>query len=113
MSKTFTGSLAAGLSGVIAALAVGAGSAAATPDLSPAVNTTCTYSQVISAMESQDPAAAAQFSASPMSQSYLHRFLDAPPPQRQQMATMLAAIPGNQQYFALLEQVFNTCQNYQ
>jgi hypothetical protein len=60
----------------------------------PMVNTTCNHPQVMSALNAQDPAAAAKFSASPMSQSYLHRFLDAPPDQR------------------LLQQVFSTCNNY-
>jgi hemophore-related protein len=47
-----------------------------------------------------------------MSQSYLHQFLDAPPDQRQQMANMVASMPGNQQYFGLLQQVFSSCNNY-
>ena len=90
----------------------GAGIASAEPDLSPIVNTTCSYPQVMSALNAQDPAAAAQFNASPESQSYLQQFLGAPRDQRQQMAGMIASAPGNQPYFELLRQVFTSCNNY-
>ncbi|KUH80941.1 hypothetical protein AU186_07875 [Mycobacterium sp. GA-1999] len=93
-------------------LIAGAGVASATPDLGPIINTTCSYPQVISALEAADPAAAAQFKANPMSVSGVQQFLAAPRDQREQMAQMVAGTPGNEQYFGLIQQVANTCSNY-
>jgi hemophore-related protein len=103
--------LAVAVGGAALALSAGAGLASAQPD-DPAVNTTCTYPQVISALNAQDPAAAAQFNQSPMAQSALRRFLAAPPPQRQQMLQQLQANPMGAQYYGTLEQVAQTCNNY-
>ena len=94
------------------ALSIGAGVASADPDLSPMVNTTCSYPQVMAALNAQDPAAAAQFSASPVATSSLRRFLASPPNQRMAMAQQIAGAPGAQQYFALIQQVVATCNNY-
>lgn len=116
MIDVFWGRMATALSMAIGGLAVfvtaGAGIASAEPDLGPIVNTTCSYPQVMSALNAEDPAAASQFNASPMSQSYLQQFLAAPPASRQVMAGMIANQPGNQQYFGLLQTVFTTCSNY-
>jgi hemophore-related protein len=100
--------LAVAVGGLALSLTAGAGVASADPDLGPIVNTTCTYSQAVSALNAQDPAAAAQFNASPPTQSYLRQFLASPPSQRQQ----IAGSPGAEEYFGLLQQVFNTCKNY-
>lgn len=93
-------------------LTAGAGVASADPDLGPMVNTTCSYPQVVSALNAQDPSAAAAFNASPRMQSGLRKFLTAPPDQRQQMAQRMASAQATQPYFGLLQQVFNTCNNY-
>jgi hemophore-related protein len=100
------------VAGLLVALAAGAGIASAEPDLGPMVNTTCSYPQVMSALNAEDPASASQFNASPMSQTYLQQFLASPPAQRQWMAGIVANQPGNQQYFGLLTTVFTTCNNY-
>jgi hypothetical protein len=63
--------LAVAVGGLALSLTVGAGVASADPDLGPIVNTTCSYPQVMAALNAQDPAAAAQFNASPMAQSAL------------------------------------------
>jgi hemophore-related protein len=104
--------LAVAVGGLALSLTAGAGVASADPDLGPIVNTTCTYSQAVSALNAQDPAAAAQFNASPPTQSYLRQFLASPPSQRQAMAQQIAGSPGAEEYFGLLQQVFNTCKNY-
>jgi hemophore-related protein len=90
----------------------GAGIASADRDLSPFVNTTCNYGQVISALQAADPEAAAQFNSSPESVSFLRQFLASPPSQRQQMAEMLASQPGADEQFGLVQRVFGTCNNY-
>jgi hemophore-related protein len=104
--------LAVGVCGLALSLTAGSGPAYADPDLSPFVNTTCNYGQVISALQAADPQAAAQFNSSPQSASFLRQFLAAPPSQRQQMAQMLASQPGADQQFGLVQRVFSTCNNY-
>lgn len=104
--------LGVGVCGLAMSLTAGAGLAAADRDLSPFVNTTCNYGQVMSALRATDPQAAAQFTSSPESVSFLRQFLASPPSQRQQMAQMLAGQPGADQQFGLVQQVFSTCNNY-
>ncbi len=99
------------LGGLVLAVAAGTGVASAAPDVGPMVNTTCSYPQVMSALEAADPAAASQFNASG-SGAYLQQFLASPPPQRQFMAQMVASQPANQPYIGLLNQVFTTCNNF-
>ncbi|WP_326545270.1 hemophore-related protein [Mycolicibacterium sp. ND9-15] len=109
--KSFTG-LAAAAGGLVLSLTAGLGVASAAPDLGPIINTTCSYPQVMSALNATDPAVAAQFNASPMSVSAVQQFLAAPPNERQQMAQMIAGTPGNEQYFGLIEQVFTRCNSF-
>jgi hemophore-related protein len=90
----------------------GAGVASADPDLGPIVNTTCSYSQAVSALNAQDPAAAAEFNASPPTQAFLRRFLAAPHNQRLQMAQQVQSTPGAEQYFGVMQEVFSSCNNY-
>ncbi|RAU98380.1 hemophore-related protein [Mycobacterium colombiense] len=103
---------AVGVCGLALSLTAGAGLASADRDLSPFVNTTCNYGQVMSALQAADPQAAEQFNASPESGSFLRQFLAAPPSQRQQMAQMLASQPGADEQFGLVQRVFATCNNY-
>ncbi|GFG95664.1 hemophore-related protein [Mycobacterium timonense] len=103
---------AVGACGMALASTAGAGIASADRDLSPFVNTTCNYGQVISALQAADPEAAAQFNSSPESVSFLRQFLASPPSQRQQMAEMLASQPGADEQFGLVQRVFGTCNNY-
>ena len=104
--------LAVAVGGLALSLTAGAGVASAGPDLGAAINTTCSYSQVVSAMNAQDPAAAAQFNASPLAQSYLRQFLASPPPQRQQLAQQALAVPGAGQQVGLVLSLAGTCNNY-
>lgn len=105
-------SLAVGACGLALSLTAGSGLASADRDLSPFVNTTCSYDQVQSALQAADPQAAAQFNSSPESVSFLRQFLASPPSQRQRMAQMLASQPQADQQFGLVLRVFSTCNNY-
>jgi len=103
--------------GVLALLlTAGARVASADPDLSPAFNTTCSYSQVVSALNAELPAAAAQLNASPTAQAALRGFLDSSPDQRRQIAEELESKPGAQPYVqqfgGYVVQIANTCNNY-
>ncbi len=108
--------LAAAVAGLGLSLTAGA-SASADPDLGPVINTTCSYSQVVSALNAQTPAAAAQLNGSPSAQAALRGFLDSSPDQRQQIVQELQGkYPQTQQYIPLYAgfavQVANTCHNY-
>lgn len=78
----------------------------------PAVNTTCSYSQVVAAINSQSPDAAAQFNASPVAQSFLQNFLAAPAPQREQMIEQAQGVPEAAQYVSLFGPLARICNNY-
>jgi hemophore-related protein len=104
--------LAVAVGGLALSLSAGAGVASADPNLGPIVNTTCTYPQVMSAMNALDPQAAAAFNSSPANGAVLGQFLASSPNQRLRTAQMLQSSPVAQQYFGLIEQVANTCNNY-
>ena len=112
MVKLSLTKLAVAVGGLALSLTAGAGVASAGPDLGPAINTTCSYQQVVSALNAQDPGAAAQFNESPVAQSYLRQFLASPPAQRQQLAQQALAVPGAQQQVGLVMQLASSCNNY-
>jgi hemophore-related protein len=66
----------------------------------------------MSALNAQDRGAAAQFSASPANESFLRQFLASPANQRLRTAQLMQSTPGAQENFGLIQQVFNTCNNY-
>lgn len=98
--------------GLALSLTAGVGVASAAPDLGPLVNTTCSYSQVMAALNAQSPDLAQQLSASPMAQGMLQRFLASPPDQRQQYVQQAQNTPLGQQYGGSILQIANTCNNY-
>ena len=109
--------LAAAIGGLALSFTAGASVAYADPDLGPVINTTCNYSQVVSALNAQTPAAAAQLNGSPSAQAALRGFLDSSPDQRQQILQELEGkYPQTQQYLPLYAgyavQVATTCNNY-
>ena len=96
--------------GLCSAAAIGV--ASADPDVSSLVNTTCSYPQVVSALNAQAPDLASQLNASPFAQSSLQRFLASPPDQRQQMISEVQGTRFGQRYEGALLQVAGTCNNY-
>jgi hemophore-related protein len=98
--------------GLALALSAGAGIASAQPDVSAVVNTTCTYDQVIAALNDHSPADAAEFTGSPVAVGWLHSFLGSPPDQREQMLQQVQNIPATAPYTGLVLQVANTCNKY-
>ena len=72
----------------------GIGLASAQPDLSPLINTTCSYPQIAAALNAQAPDLAQQLNDHPQAQAKLKQFLAMPIDQRQQMVQqVLAAHP--------------------
>jgi hemophore-related protein len=104
--------LAAAVGALGLSLVAGAGIASADPGLDAAINTTCSYPQVVGALNAQSPAAAAKFNSSPMAQGWLRSFLASPPPQRAQMAQQAEGMPGAAQYIGLIGQIATTCNNF-
>jgi hemophore-related protein len=112
MVKLTSTRLSVAVGSVALALTGGAAVASADPGLDAVINTTCSYPQAVAALNAQSPEAAQQFVAAPAAQSWLRTFLASPVGQRQQMAQQAQALPGAQQYFGLVVQVANTCNNY-
>jgi hemophore-related protein len=104
--------LAAAAGGLALSVLAGAGIASADPDMGAAINTTCSYPQVVAALNAQSPAAAAKFQNSHMAQGWLQQFLASPPAERQSMAVQAQGFPGAAQYFPLINQVAGTCNNF-
>jgi hemophore-related protein len=89
-----------------------AGVASADPALDPIVNTTCSYEQVIAAVSAQNPLAGSMFSSSPQQQAGLRQFLASPPSERQRTAEAIRNAPENRPYLPIIQQAFNTCNNF-
>jgi hemophore-related protein len=104
--------LAVGVGGFALSLAAAAGVASATPDLGPAVNTTCSYPQLVSALNAQSPETGAAFNQSPVLRAGLQQFIASGPVQRQQIAEQIAAAPWAQPYLGAIQGAFNTCNNF-
>ena len=105
-------SLAVAGGGLALSLLAGAGIASADPAIDSAINTTCSYPQVVAALNAQSPAAAAKFNRSPMAQGWLRNFIASPPPQRAAMAQEAEGMPGAAQYIGLIGQIAVTCNNF-
>ncbi|WP_082696641.1 hemophore-related protein [Mycobacterium sp. IS-1590] len=112
MIKVALTRLAVGVGGLALTLAAGAGVASASPNLGPAVNTTCSYPQLVSALNAQSPEASAAFAKAPALQAGLRTFLASPPVQRERIAAQIAGAPWAQPYLGSIEAAFNTCQNF-
>ncbi|OBH56126.1 hemophore-related protein [Mycobacterium sp. E2479] len=93
-----------------AAVALSAAAGVASAD--PVTDTTCNYGQVMAALNATDPATAAQFNQSPVAQSYLHKFLAAPPAKRVQMEQEIQAMPQAAAFMGTIQQVAQVCNNY-
>jgi hemophore-related protein len=111
VTPSFT-KLAAAVGGLTLSLVAGAGIASADPAIDSAVNTTCSYPQVVAALNAQSPADAAKFNSSAMAQGWLRSFLASPPPQRAQMAQQAQGMPGAAKYIGLIGQLATSCNNY-
>lgn len=112
MIKLSLSALAVAVGSLALPLAAGTGVASAAPDLSAAVNTTCTYPQLVSALNAQDPQAGAAFNQSPRLKTGLQVFLASGPEKRQEIAQQMLAAPAFGPYLPTIEQAFSTCNNF-
>jgi hemophore-related protein len=102
----------AAAAGMALSLGIGTGIASAQPDVSTVVNTTCSYDQVIAALNAHSPGSAAEFTGNPVAVAWLNQFLASPVGQRRQMIQQVQSIPAAAPYTGLVLQVANTCNNY-
>ncbi len=107
-----TTKLVAAFGGLALALVAGVGTASAQPDTSVIVNSTCTYPQVMAALNDQSPDLANQLSETPAATAWLKGLIAAGPEQRRVMVAQAQAMPGVGQYTPVIMQVAGTCNNY-
>jgi hemophore-related protein len=102
--------LVAAAGGLALSLTVGAGTASAEPDLTPLLNSTCTYDQVVAAMNQNDPELAATILNNPLAVGWLNSLIAAGPDQRRTMYEQAEArFPVNAPRILTLA---STCQNF-
>jgi hemophore-related protein len=104
--------LVVAFAGLALSLSAGAGIASATPDASAIVNSTCTYPQVMAALNDQSPETANELNANPLAVGWLQGLVAAPPDQRAQMVQQVQGSPALQPYMPVIYQVASTCNNY-
>ncbi len=104
--------LIVGSGALLLSLVNGGGIASAAPDVSAIVNSTCSYPQVMAALNAQSPDVANQISASPVATGWLQNLVASPPRQRQVMVAQVQFNPAFQPYTGLIAQVADTCNNY-
>jgi hemophore-related protein len=66
----------------------------------------------MAALNATDPATAEQFNQSPVAQSYLRKFLAAPPAKRVQMEQEIQGMPQAAGFMGTIQQVATVCNNY-
>ena len=108
----FTTKVAAALGGLVLAVMAGSGIASAAPGDSVIVNSTCTYPQVMSALNAEDPVAADALATNPMANAFLQDLVNTPPSGRQVKIDKVRAYPAAARFSGLIFEVANTCSKY-
>jgi hemophore-related protein len=98
--------------GLVLSLGAGTGIASAQPDVSAIVNSTCTYPQIMAALNDQNPAAASELNGNLLSVLWLQRLVASPPDQRAEMIQQVQDDPTLQQYIPVIFQVAGSCNRY-
>jgi len=94
----------------VAASCLTVGSGVASAD--PLIDTTCTYPQVIAALNVQNPDLAQKIGGNGIARSMLTSFLSQPPAQRATTIENFKRTSWGQQYFVPLAAVAGTCNNF-
>jgi hemophore-related protein len=100
--------LATAVGGLAVSFAAGTGVASA----DPIVDTTCTYPQVMAALNTENPALAQKFNANPLAAAMLSNFLSSPPGERVQLVQEYQSTSWGQKYFGAMASIAGTCNNY-
>ncbi|OBB00388.1 hypothetical protein A5662_14640 [Mycobacteriaceae bacterium 1482268.1] len=114
MNKLGLTTLGVAVGGLALSLTAGVGVASAAPDLGPAVNSTCNYTQFVAALNAQNPTYGATLDSSPQIKADLQTFLLEQPasPRRQTFATNVSKNPAFQAYLPILRTAFDTCGSF-
>jgi hemophore-related protein len=104
--------LVAAAGGVALSLIAATGVASALPDIDPIINSTCTYPQVIAALNATDPDLAGRFAASPLANAWLQSLINAPADQRRSMVEQAQTFRGVPEATPTIVTVAQTCNNY-
>lgn len=112
MLKVSRTKLAVVIGGMALSVPMSVGIASAQPDLGPVINTTCSYDQVMAAMNAERPDLAAQFNAQPMALGMLRSFMNSGPVERQNTVNQISAYPGAASYLGATLQLAGSCNNY-
>ncbi|HJT95008.1 MAG TPA: hemophore-related protein [Mycobacterium sp.] len=107
-----TTKLVAAVGGLGLAFTTGIGIASAEPDVTPIINSTCTYPQVMAALNAQSPELAGQLSETPLATAWLQQLIASPPDGRRAMVAQAQRVPAVQQYTPVIIQVANTCNGF-
>lgn len=102
--------IVAAAGGLALTFTAGMATASAEPDLTPLLNSTCTYDQVVAAMNQNEPELAATILPNPLAVGFLHNLINAGPDQRRTMYEQAEArYPINAPKILTLA---STCQNF-
>jgi hemophore-related protein len=96
--------------GLALALSAGTGVASADPDLTPLLTSTCTYDQVVAAMNQTEPELASIILPNPLATGFLRQLIAAGPEQRRSMYEQ-----AQQRYPVNAPKILSlasTCQNF-
>jgi hemophore-related protein len=104
-------SLIVAIGGLAVSLSAGAGVASADP-VDVLINSNCTYSQAVAAINATDPAVAAQFNTNPMAQQVLRQFVAKSPAQRRADVASVQGTPAWNMYAGPILQAASTCSNF-
>jgi hemophore-related protein len=105
-----TSRMIAAAGGLALSMIAGTGIASADTDITPLLNSTCTYEQVVADMNATEPDLAATILNNPMAVGFLHSLINAGPEQRRTMYEQAEArFPVNAPKIVT---VASTCQNY-
>ncbi len=94
------------------ALFAGAGIASAQPDIEAIVNSTCSYPQVVAALNVEAPQMAGELTSNPMASGWLQNLVASPPSKRRVLIAQVQGYPEVQQYTSTINSVAHTCSNY-
>src|SRR5689334_7573930 len=106
----FTTKVIVGCGGLLLSLMGATGVASAQPDV--IANSTCSYGQVMAALNAQNPAVANELSSSPVATAWLQSLIASPPDQRRVMYNQALGYPGVAQYAGLINSVAASCNGY-
>ena len=109
MLNSFSKKLAiAAVGGLALSFTAGIGVASA----DPIVDTTCSYPQVMAALNTENPALAQKFSANPIAAAMLGNFLSSPPAERVQLVQEYQSTSWGQKYSGAMSSIAGSCNNY-